>query len=116
MLQFCERHDLAFLSRAPFGCRGHAPILDEHAPMFAPAAGTRRVSVQRLALARLLGRSESIILIARPSQPESIQDFIEAARLELAPSGFDSVASTVLPTYRPNQERTAACANRSAAT
>ena len=97
MLQFCERHDLAFLPRAPLGGRERAQRLDEHAPMFAAAAAVRGVSVQGLALAWLLGRSESIILIAGSSEPETIRDFVEAARLERDPSEWTASLQPFCP-------------------
>jgi aryl-alcohol dehydrogenase-like predicted oxidoreductase len=82
-LALCERHGIAFLPWSPLGgISKAAEAAAQHDPV-AEAARAHGVSPQQVALAWLLGLSPVMIPIPGASRPESIQDSVRAAELEL---------------------------------
>jgi aryl-alcohol dehydrogenase-like predicted oxidoreductase len=82
-LELCERHGIAFLPWSPLGGIAKAgEAAGRHDPV-ADAARAHGVSPQQVALAWLLALSPVMIPIPGASRPESIQDSVKAAGLEL---------------------------------
>jgi aryl-alcohol dehydrogenase-like predicted oxidoreductase len=82
-LELCERHGIAFLPWSPLGGISKAgEAAGRHDPV-ADAARAHGVSPQQVALAWLLALSPVMIPIPGASRPESIQDSVKAAGLEL---------------------------------
>jgi aryl-alcohol dehydrogenase-like predicted oxidoreductase len=80
----CERRGIAFLPWSPLGGIPHAEdAAGRHDPVRA-AAEAHGVSPQQVALAWLLSLSPAVIPIPGASRPESIQDSVRAAELELS--------------------------------
>ncbi len=83
-LAICDEHGIAFLPWSPLGGIGHAgDAAGGHDPV-AAAAEAHGVSPQQVALAWLLSLSPAVIPIPGASRPESIQDSVKAAELELS--------------------------------
>ncbi len=83
-LAICDEHGIAFLPWSPLGGIGHAgEAAGGHDPV-AAAAEAHGVSPQQVALAWLLSLSPAVIPIPGASRPESIQDSVKAAELELS--------------------------------
>jgi aryl-alcohol dehydrogenase-like predicted oxidoreductase len=79
----CERHGIAFLPWSPLGgISNAAEAAGRHDPV-AEAASNHGVSPQQVALAWLLSLSPVMIPIPGASRPESIQDSVRAAELQL---------------------------------
>jgi aryl-alcohol dehydrogenase-like predicted oxidoreductase len=82
-LALCERHGIAFLPWSPLGgIAKAAEAAAQHDPV-AEAARNHGVSPQQVALAWLLSLSPVMIPIPGASRPESIEDSVKAAGLEL---------------------------------
>jgi aryl-alcohol dehydrogenase-like predicted oxidoreductase len=82
-VEICERHGIAFLPWSPLGGIAKAgEAAGRHDPV-ADAARAHGVSPQQVALAWLLALSPVMIPIPGASRPESIQDSVKAAGLEL---------------------------------
>jgi aryl-alcohol dehydrogenase-like predicted oxidoreductase len=79
----CEERGIAFLPWSPLGgIRNAGEAAGAHDPVRA-AADAHGVSPQQVALAWLLSLSPVVIPIPGASRPESIQDSVRAAELEL---------------------------------
>jgi pyridoxine 4-dehydrogenase len=85
VLAECERDGLAFISWAPLadGPEGFAAVCD--ASTATRMAAAKGCSLQRLLLAAVLRRSESIVAIAGTSRVEHLQDDLAAHRVPLTP-------------------------------
>jgi aryl-alcohol dehydrogenase-like predicted oxidoreductase len=82
-LAACEERGIAFLPWSPLGGIGNAgEAAGAHDPVRA-AADAHGVSPQQVALAWLLSLSPVVIPIPGASRPESIEDSVRAAELEL---------------------------------
>jgi aryl-alcohol dehydrogenase-like predicted oxidoreductase len=82
----CEERGIAFLPWSPLGgIRNAGEAAGAHDPVRA-AADAHGVSPQQVALAWLLSLSPVVIPIPGASRPESIQDSVRAAELELTAS------------------------------
>ena len=80
----CERRGIAFLPWSPLGgISKAADAAGAHDPVGA-AAAAHGVSPQQVALAWLLALSPQMIPIPGASRPESIEDSVRAAELELS--------------------------------
>jgi aryl-alcohol dehydrogenase-like predicted oxidoreductase len=85
-LAACDERGIAFLPWSPLGGIGNAgEAAGAHDPVRA-AADAHGVSPQQVALAWLLSLSPVVIPIPGASRPESIQDSVRAAELELTAS------------------------------
>ncbi len=87
----CERRGIAFLPWSPLGgipnaaeaAAGHSAVTD--------AAEAHGVSPQQVALAWLLSLSPVVVPIPGASRPESIEDSVRAADLELTPEQLEAI-------------------------
>jgi aryl-alcohol dehydrogenase-like predicted oxidoreductase len=82
-IRVCEELGLAFLSWSPLGGMREAKGLGSSFAPFAEVAAERGVSPQRVALAWQLAVSPCVLPIPGASRPESVQDSVQAVRLEL---------------------------------
>jgi aryl-alcohol dehydrogenase-like predicted oxidoreductase len=90
-LALCEQRGIAFLPWSPLGgIRNAADASAAHDPV-AEAAQAHGVSPQQVALAWLLSLSPVVIPIPGASRPESIEDSVRAAGLELAAGELDAI-------------------------
>jgi aryl-alcohol dehydrogenase-like predicted oxidoreductase len=90
-VELCERHGIAFLPWSPLGGIGRAgEAAGRHDPV-AEAARAHGVSPQQVALAWLLSLSPVMIPIPGASRPESIQDSVKAAGLELSDGELSAI-------------------------
>jgi aryl-alcohol dehydrogenase-like predicted oxidoreductase len=87
LVDYCAERSIAFLAYSPLaggsGLLGGHVRLAEAFPAAAHAAERRGVSIQRLALAWLLGLSPTLIPISGATRPETVRDSALAATLEL---------------------------------
>lgn len=83
VLRLCEQLGMAFLAWGPLGGMRAAKGLGSRAAAVKTVAQERGVSPQRVALAWLLGQSDSVIPIPGISRPESARDSAAAAELVL---------------------------------
>jgi len=81
----CAELGLTFLSWSPLGGMSEAKALGANASAFARVAQERGVSAQRVALAWALAKDPCVVPIPGASRPESVQDSVAAAHLELTP-------------------------------
>jgi aryl-alcohol dehydrogenase-like predicted oxidoreductase len=87
----CEERGIAFLPWSPFGGASRAADSPgSHDPVSA-AAGAHDVSPQQVALAWLLALSPAMIPIPGASRPESIEDSVRAAELELSAPELEAI-------------------------
>jgi aryl-alcohol dehydrogenase-like predicted oxidoreductase len=87
----CEERGIAFLPWSPLGgISNAADAAGAHDPV-AEAARNHGVSPQQVALAWLLALSPVMIPIPGASRPESIQDSVKAASLELSQDELDAI-------------------------
>jgi aryl-alcohol dehydrogenase-like predicted oxidoreductase len=87
----CEERGIAFLPWSPLGgISKAAEAAGAHDPV-AQAAEAHGVSPQQVALAWLLALSPVVIPIPGASRPESIQDSVKAASLELTREELDAI-------------------------
>jgi aryl-alcohol dehydrogenase-like predicted oxidoreductase len=90
-LRICEERGIAFLPWSPLGGIGKAAdAAGGHDPV-AAAAEAHGVSPQQVALAWLLSLSPVVIPIPGASRPESIEDSVRAAGLELSPEELTAI-------------------------
>jgi aryl-alcohol dehydrogenase-like predicted oxidoreductase len=90
-LALCESRGIAFLPWSPLGgISAAAEAAGAHDPV-RQAAEAHDVSPQQIALAWLLSLSEAIIPIPGASRPETIQDSLRAADLELSREELDAI-------------------------
>jgi aryl-alcohol dehydrogenase-like predicted oxidoreductase len=83
-LELCEQMGIAFLPWSPLGGIGRARDLGGRLAPFARIAADRGVSPQRVCLAWMLATSPVTVPIPGASRPETIQDSLAAADLELS--------------------------------
>jgi aryl-alcohol dehydrogenase-like predicted oxidoreductase len=81
----CAELGLTFLSWSPLGGMSEAKGLGASASAFARVAEARGISPQRVALAWALAKDPCVVPIPGASRPESVQDSVAAAHLELTP-------------------------------
>ncbi|MFD3992526.1 aldo/keto reductase [Streptomyces sp. NPDC058583] len=98
-LRLCAGLGLAFLPWSPLGGISRSSLdgtsAQEEDPEFGGfhrVARARGVSPQRVALAWLLARSETVLPIPGASRPESVRDSAAAAELLLSPEELDRLA------------------------
>jgi aryl-alcohol dehydrogenase-like predicted oxidoreductase len=92
-VEVCERHGIAFLPWSPLGGIGSAAeAAGAHDPV-REAAEAHGVSPQQVALAWLLALSPVVIPIPGASRPETIQDSLRAADLELSRDELDAIGT-----------------------
>jgi aryl-alcohol dehydrogenase-like predicted oxidoreductase len=84
-LELCAELGIAFLPWSPLGGISKAGGLGTSHAAFAEVAAEHGVSPQQVCLAWELAKSPVVIPIPGASRPESIQDSVRAAELELAP-------------------------------
>lgn len=83
-LEHCGRLGVAFLPWSPLGGIASAHQLESRHPEVASIAADHGVSPQRVVLAWMLAKGGHVIPIPGASRPESIEDSVEAAELELS--------------------------------
>jgi aryl-alcohol dehydrogenase-like predicted oxidoreductase len=88
-VDFCARHDLAFLAYQPLGGVGAATGLGAREPALRQVADNHGVSPQRIALAWLLAKSPSVIPIPGASRPATIVDSAKAGTDHLNPDEME---------------------------
>jgi len=82
-LELCAELGIAFLPWSPLGGISRAGDLGGHFAAFAEVAQERGVSPQRVCLAWMLAKAPVVVPIPGSSRPETIQDSVAAAELEL---------------------------------
>ena len=83
-LDHCARLGIAFLPWSPLGGIRNAGALGSRHAAFAEIADTHGVSPQQVTLAWQLSLADVVIPIPGASRPESIEDSVRAAELELS--------------------------------
>ena len=83
-LDHCARLGIAFLPWSPLGGIRNAGELGSRHAAFAEIANTHGVSPQQVTLAWQLSLADVVIPIPGASRPESIEDSVRAAELELS--------------------------------
>jgi aryl-alcohol dehydrogenase-like predicted oxidoreductase len=92
-VELCTECGIAFLPWSPLGGISRAAgAAGEHDPV-QQAADAHGVSPQRVALAWLLALGPAIIPIPGASRPESIQDSVQAAELELSEDELEAIGA-----------------------
>lgn len=84
-LELCAELGIAFLPWSPLGGISRAGELGASHAAFGQVAQERGVSPQQVALAWELAKADVVVPIPGASRPESIQDSVRAAELELTP-------------------------------
>lgn len=84
-LELCAELGIAFLPWSPLGGISRAGGLGTSHAAFAEVAAEHGVSPQQVCLAWELAKAPVVIPIPGASRPESIQDSVKAAELELTP-------------------------------
>lgn len=84
-LELCAELGIAFLPWSPLGGISRAGGLGTSHAAFAEVAAEHGVSPQQVCLAWELAKAPVVIPIPGASRPESIQDSVQAAELELTP-------------------------------
>jgi aryl-alcohol dehydrogenase-like predicted oxidoreductase len=82
-LELCAELGIAFLPWSPLGGISRAGDLGGQFAAFAEVAEARGVSPQRVCLAWMLAKAPVVVPIPGSSRPETIQDSVAAAELEL---------------------------------
>jgi aryl-alcohol dehydrogenase-like predicted oxidoreductase len=90
-LALCEERGIAFLPWSPLGGISNAAEAAGAPDPVSEAAANHGVSPQQVALAWLLSLSPVMIPIPGASRPESIQDSVKAASLELSQDELDAI-------------------------
>lgn len=93
-LEYCARHDIAFLPWSPLGGIGKGTEVFEAQETFAEIARELEVSPQRLTLAWELALEHVVIPIPGSTRPESITDSAAAADLVLTAEHITKLSST----------------------
>lgn len=83
-LELCDELGVAFLPWSPFGGISKAGELGSTYAPFARVAQEHGVSAHQVCLARMLAKSPVVVPIPGASRPESVQDSVRAAGLELS--------------------------------
>jgi aryl-alcohol dehydrogenase-like predicted oxidoreductase len=83
-LELCAELGVAFLPWSPLGGIGSASKLGAKHAAFEEVAAAHGVSPQRVCLAWMLAKAPVVIPIPGSSRPETIQDSVQAADLELS--------------------------------
>ncbi|MDH3037270.1 aldo/keto reductase [Streptomyces sp. TRM75561] len=83
-LELCDELGVAFLPWSPFGGISKAGELGSTYAPFARVAQEHGVSAHRVCLAWMLAKSPVVVPIPGASRPESVQDSVRAAGLELS--------------------------------
>ncbi|MEU0768440.1 aldo/keto reductase [Streptomyces albogriseolus] len=83
-LELCDELDVAFLPWSPFGGISKAGELGSAYAPFARVAQAHGVSAHQVCLAWMLAKSPVVVPIPGASRPESVQDSVRAADLELS--------------------------------
>jgi aryl-alcohol dehydrogenase-like predicted oxidoreductase len=91
----CEQRGIAFLPWSPLGGISKAANAAEAHDPVKQAADAHGVSPQQVALAWLLALSPVMIPIPGASRPESVQDSVEAASLELSDDEIAAIGRLV---------------------
>lgn len=94
VLDYCRRHDLAFVSYAPFGGTLGAPTLTTLGKL-GEQARRRRMSPYRLVLAWMLNKSPTSFVIPGARRPESIEDAAGAGAVELDADAVRAVENSL---------------------
>jgi aryl-alcohol dehydrogenase-like predicted oxidoreductase len=92
-IDVCDELGLAFLPWSPLGGMGDAGDLGGRHSAFGDVARQRGVSPQQVALAWELARSPRMLPIPGASRPESIQDCVAAADLELTAEEIEKLSA-----------------------
>jgi aryl-alcohol dehydrogenase-like predicted oxidoreductase len=87
----CERRGIAFLPWSPLGGIPNAAEAASGHSAVTAAAEAHGVSPQQVALAWLLSLSPVVVPIPGASRPESIEDSVKAAELELTPEELEAI-------------------------
>ena len=87
----CERRGIAFLPWSPLGGIPNAAEAASGHSAVTAAAEAHGVSPQQVALAWLLSLSPVVVPIPGASRPESIEDSVKAADLELTPEELEAI-------------------------
>ena len=95
VLQYCTRHQIAFLPYSPFGGSRGAPVLGTHGKL-SEEARRRRVTPYRLVLAWMLAKSPVIVPIPGARRTESIEDCARASELELSPADVKAIEASFI--------------------
>jgi aryl-alcohol dehydrogenase-like predicted oxidoreductase len=90
-IDLCAELGLAFLAWSPLGGMSDAAELGSRWQRFSEVAAKYDVSPQQVCLAWELSLSDAVIPIPGASRPESIQDSVRAAGLELDPEDLASL-------------------------
>ncbi|MEV5421138.1 aldo/keto reductase [Streptomyces albogriseolus] len=83
-LELCDELGVAFLPWSPFGGISRAGELGSTYAPFARVAQEHGVSAHQVCLAWMLAKSPVVVPIPGASRPESVQDSVRAADLELS--------------------------------
>ena len=83
-LELCDELGVAFLPWSPFGGISKAGELGSAYAPFARVAQEHGVSAHQVCLAWMLAKSPVVVPIPGASRPESVQDSVRAADLELS--------------------------------
>ncbi|MFH9174790.1 aldo/keto reductase [Streptomyces albogriseolus] len=83
-LELCDELGVAFLPWSPFGGISRAGELGSTYAPFARVAQAHGVSAHQVCLAWMLAKSPVVVPIPGASRPESVQDSVRAADLELS--------------------------------
>lgn len=90
-LELCDELGIAFLPWSPLGGIRDAGGLGDRYAAFRTVAEARGVSPQRVCLAWMLAKSPVVLPIPGASRPETIQDSVRAAELELTDAEFQAL-------------------------
>jgi len=95
VLQYCTRHELAFIPFSPFGGTLGAPTLSKHKQL-GDEARRRRMSPYRLLLAWMLAKSPVVIPIPGARRTDSITDDAAAALESLSAAEIQAVEAAMV--------------------
>ncbi len=93
-LRYCGENGIAFLPWSPLGGIKNAGGLGEQFTPFQKIADERGVSPQQVCLSWELSLAPTVLPIPGASRPESIQDSVLAAELELTAEEIDTLSRT----------------------
>ena len=94
VLDYCTRHQIAFIPYSPFGGTRGAPLLGTLGKL-SDEARRRRVTPYQLVLAWMLAKSPITIPIVGARRPESIVQSLEAFKLNLSSSDIKSIEAAL---------------------
>ena len=95
-LDLCAELGIAFLPWSPLGGISRAGDLGSRHDAFAEVAKAHDVSPQRVALAWQLALAPVVVPIPGSSRPESIEDSVQAAELQLSPDEVERLSAETL--------------------